>query len=159
LPSTGWGRFLLQTDALPQYTAGAGREDEQEAPMNTYSLLKHIHLLAVAVTLVLFVLRGAWMMLDSPMLARRWVRIVPHVNDTVLLISALWMAIGVWRYPMVFHGWITAKLVALVVYILLGTVALKRGRTKATRGAAFLVGLAVFAYIVHTAYTKTVVPV
>lgn len=127
--------------------------------MDTYSLLKHVHLITVAVTLALFVIRGVWMMLESPMLHRRWVRILPHVNDTVLLVSALWMAIGVWRYPMVFHGWITAKLVALVVYIVLGIVALKRARTKAVRGAAFLAGLAVFAYIVQTAYTKTVLPV
>lgn len=127
--------------------------------MDTYQLLKHVHLTTVAITLVLFVLRGVWMMLDSPMLQRRWVKVVPHVNDTVLLVSALWMAVAVWRYPMVFHGWITAKIVALVVYILLGTIALKRGRTKTVRGAAFIGGLLVFAYIVHTAYTKTVLPV
>lgn len=127
--------------------------------MDTYQLLKHVHLTTVAITLVLFVLRGVWMMLDSPMLQRRWVKVVPHVNDTVLLVSALWMAVAVWRYPMVFHGWITAKIVALIVYILLGTVALKRGRTKTVRGAAFIGGLVVFAYIVHTAYTKTVLPV
>lgn len=127
--------------------------------MDTYQLLKHIHLTTVAITLVLFVLRGVWMMLDSPLLQRRWVRIVPHINDTVLLVSALWLAVGVWRYPMVFHGWITAKIVALILYILLGTVALKRGRNKPVRGAAFIGGLVVFAYIVHTAYTKTAIPV
>lgn len=126
--------------------------------MDTYQLLKHIHLTTVAITLALFVLRGVWMMLDSPMLQRRWVRILPHVNDTVLLVSAVWMAVAVWRYPMVHHGWITAKLVALVAYILLGTVALKRGRTKMIRGAAFLGGLLVFAYIVRTAYSKSVMP-
>lgn len=127
--------------------------------MDTYQLLKHVHLTTVAITLVLFVLRGVWMMLDSPMLQRRWIKVVPHINDTVLLVSALWMAVSVWRYPMVLHGWITAKIVALILYILLGTVALKRGRTKTVRGAAFIAGLVVFAYIVHTAYTKTVLPV
>ncbi|MBA1146733.1 SirB2 family protein [Ectothiorhodospiraceae bacterium WFHF3C12] len=126
--------------------------------MNTYQLLKHVHLTTVAVTLVLFVLRGVWMMLDSPRLQRRWVKVLPHVNDTILLVSALWMAVGIWRYPMVFHGWITAKIVALLVYIVLGTVALKRGRSKTIRGAAFIGGLAVFAYIVQTAYSKSVLP-
>jgi len=127
--------------------------------MTTYALLKHIHVATVAITLTLFLLRGAWMVADSAMLQRRWVRVVPHVNDTVLLISALWMAIGYWRYPFVLHGWITAKIVGLLLYIGLGTVALKRGRSKPVRIAAFVGALAVFAYIAHTAYTKTVVPV
>jgi uncharacterized membrane protein SirB2 len=97
--------------------------------MAWYPLIKQIHLLTVVVTLVLFVLRGAWMMADSPRLKARWVRIVPHLNDTLLLASGIALAVLLQQYPLV-HGWLTAKLVALILYIVLGTIALKRGSTR-----------------------------
>lgn len=125
----------------------------------SYMIAKHLHTTAVALTLILFVVRGIWMFADSGMLGRKWVRIAPHVIDTVLLLSALYLAIAVWGWPVTFHGWITAKLVALVAYIVLGTIALKRGRTKAVRGTAFAGALLVFAYLVAVALSKQVIPV
>lgn len=122
--------------------------------MSGYLIAKQVHLTAVALTLLLFLARGGWMMTGSAMLARRWVRVLPHIVDTVLLLSALYLAIAVYGYPGNAVPWITAKLVALIAYIALGTVALKRGRTKPVRLAAFLAALAVFAYIVNTALTK-----
>ena len=115
-----------------------------------YSLLKHFHLTTVAITLTLFLLRGAWMMADSPRLQARWVRIVPHVNDTLLLVSGFGLAIMLGQYPLV-NGWLTAKLFALIVYIVLGTVALKRGKTRRTRIAAWIAALLVLGYIVAVA--------
>ncbi len=115
-----------------------------------YSLLKHIHLTTIAVTLILFLLRGAWMMMDSPRLKARWVRIVPHVNDTLLLASGIGLAMLLQQYPLV-HGWLTAKLFALLAYIVLGTIALKRGRTRAQRIVAWLAALAAFSYMLAVA--------
>lgn len=123
--------------------------------MSGYLIAKDIHVTAVALTLLLFLVRGGWMISGSGMLARRWVRVLPHVVDTVLLLSALYLAIAVYGYPGNAAPWITAKLIALVIYIALGTIALKRGRTKRTRATAFLAALTVFAYIVNTALTKT----
>jgi uncharacterized membrane protein SirB2 len=122
-----------------------------------YSLLKHVHLTTIAITLTLFLLRGAWMMADSPRLQARWVRIVPHVNDTLLLISGLGLAIMLGQYPLV-NGWLTAKLFALILYIVLGTIALKRGRTKRTRIVAWIAALLVFGYIVAVAVTHDPFP-
>lgn len=96
-------------------------------------------------------------MLNSPMLARRWVRVAPHVVDTLLLASAIALAVTVGQYPLV-DGWLTAKVLGLVVYIVLGMIALKRGRTRAARIAAFCSALLVFAYIVAVAVTKSVLP-
>lgn len=124
-----------------------------------YMIAKHLHTATVALTLILFLVRGGWMLADSGMLQRRWVRIAPHVIDTVLLLSALYLAIVVWGWPATPHGWITAKVAALVVYIGLGTVALKRGRTKAVRTAALVGALVVFGYLVAVALSKQVVPV
>jgi uncharacterized membrane protein SirB2 len=115
-----------------------------------YSLIKSLHLATIALTLALFVLRGAWMMADSPRLQARWVRIVPHVNDALLLSSGIALAVLVQQYPLV-HGWLTAKFFALIAYILLGTIALKRGKTKAQRVAAWIAALLVFGYMVAVA--------
>ena len=115
-----------------------------------YSLIKSLHLATIALTLALFVLRGAWMMTDSPRLQARWVRIVPHVNDTLLLSSGIALAVLIQQYPLV-HGWLTAKFFALIAYILLGTIALKRGKTRGQRIAAWIAALLVFGYMVAVA--------
>jgi uncharacterized membrane protein SirB2 len=97
------------------------------------------------------------MMNGSAMLQRRWVRIVPHIIDTLLLASALTLAVWSAQYPFE-QNWLTAKLIALFAYIGLGTVALKRGKSKAVRIAAFIAALAVFVYIVMVAVTRQVLP-
>jgi uncharacterized membrane protein SirB2 len=122
----------------------------------TYLAVKHLHMACAALAGALFLLRGSWMLADSPQLQRRWVRIVPHVIDTVLLASALVMVVWSHQYPFA-QNWLTAKLFALIVYIGLGTVALKRGNTKRVRAAAFIGALLVFAYIVKVAVTRQVV--
>ena len=119
-----------------------------------YSALKAVHVGAVGLSLALFVLRGVWMTLGSPLLERRWVRVVPHVVDTVLLLSAIWLALQLRQVPLR-DDWLTAKVIGLVLYIVLGSVALKRGRTKTARVGAFAAALAVFAYIIAVARTKS----
>lgn len=123
----------------------------------TYTLLKYLHVSCIALSGAGFVLRGVWMLQGSPMLARRWVRVAPHVVDTVLLASAIALAVMIGQYPLV-HGWLTVKVLGLIAYIVLGTVALKRGRTLGSRRVAFCGALVVFAYIVAVAMTKSVVP-
>ena len=123
----------------------------------TYILVKYLHVSFVVLSGTGFVLRGAWMLQGSPMLAQRWVRVLPHVLDTVLLASAIALAVMLEQYPLV-HGWLTAKVLGLIAYIVLGTIALKRGRTRAVRIAAFCGALVVFAYIVAVALTKSVLP-
>ena len=115
-----------------------------------YSLLKSLHLTTIALTLALFVLRGVWMMASSPRLQARWVRIVPHINDSLLLASGISLAVLMQQYPLV-HGWLTAKFFALILYIVLGTFALKRGKTRGQRIAAWVAALLVFGYMVTVA--------
>lgn len=122
-----------------------------------YSFLKHFHLTTVAVTLVLFVLRGVWMMAASPRLQARWVRVVPHVNDSLLFASGLGLAVLIQQYPLV-HAWLTAKLLALLLYIVLGTIAIKRGRTRGVRIGAWIAALLVFGYMVSVARTHNPLP-
>jgi uncharacterized membrane protein SirB2 len=122
-----------------------------------YLLLKIIHITCVAITFVLFCGRGMLMVVDSPLLKAPVLRIAPHVNDTLLLGSALWMAVISRQYPFA-QGWLTAKLVALIVYICAGMIALSHGRTKRSRVTAWVFAMLVFAYIVSVALTRTPVP-
>ena len=83
----------------------------------------------------------------------RWVKIVPHVVDTALLASALTMVFWSGQYPFS-QPWLTAKVLGLIVYIVLGTFALKRGKNKTVRGYALVAALLTFAYIVMVALTR-----
>jgi len=123
----------------------------------TYAVLKIIHLAAVALSFSLFFLRGLWMMLDSPQLQRRWARIVPHANDTVLLAAGVWLAFALRLAPGE-SVWLVAKLAALIIYIGLGMLALRPGRSKPRRAAAWLAALVVFGYIVAVAVTRSALP-
>lgn len=118
-----------------------------------YLALKHIHVACVGLSYTLFFVRGIWMMRGSGMVAVRWVRIVPHLVDTVLLGSAIWLAILIHQAPFV-QSWLTAKVVGLVAYIVIGTVALRRGKSRRVRVWAWLLAQAVFFYIVAVALTK-----
>ena len=118
--------------------------------MSVFLWLKLVHVVSVALSGAGFVARGVLMLRASPLLEARFVRVAPHVVDTVLLASAVWLAWLIRAAPFV-DGWITAKVLGLAAYIVLGTIALKRGRTLRVRAAAFAAALAVFAYIVTVA--------
>ena len=118
-----------------------------------YLALKWIHIACAILSVSGFTLRGILMLLDSPLLATRFMRVAPHVVDTVLLASALWLAALIGKYPFV-EGWLTAKVLALIAYIVLGTLALKRARGKALRATAFALALVTAAYIVSVALTR-----
>jgi uncharacterized membrane protein SirB2 len=116
-----------------------------------YLAAKSLHIGCAAISIAGFAARGALMLAGSPLLAAKPVRIVPHVVDTVLLASALWLAGSLGLFS---QGWVQAKIAGVVAYILLGTIALKRGRTKGVRAAALTAALAVAGYIVAVALTR-----
>jgi uncharacterized membrane protein SirB2 len=122
-----------------------------------YLTIKFIHVTCVATSFSLFFLRGIWMLRRSALLQQRWVRVLPHVVDSVLLASAVAMAVWSRQYPLG-DDWLTAKVAGLILYIGLGTVAIRRGRTRRVRIAAWLAALAVFAYIVGVALTRRPLP-
>ncbi|MBU2964005.1 SirB2 family protein [Amphritea sp. 2_MG-2023] len=115
-----------------------------------YLALKHTHITFAVLSILLFSLRGIWMLTTPEKLQRRWVKIVPHIIDTLLLLSAIALTVTINQYPLT-HGWLTAKLIALIAYIVLGTIALKRGKTRNIRILAFIMALACVVYIVWVA--------
>lgn len=122
-----------------------------------FTILKAIHVACAILSITGFVIRGVWMIRESPWLAKKWVRVAPHIVDTVLLLSAILLALQIRQYPFV-HGWLTAKVLALVAYIVIGAIGLKYGNTKKIRIAAWLVAMAVFLYIVLVALTRQPLP-
>lgn len=122
-----------------------------------YALIKLIHMSCAGLSFSLFFLRGVWMLNAPEWLQRRWVRIVPHVVDSALLGSAATLAVLSRQYPGV-ENWLSAKVIALLVYIVLGMIALKRGRTRGIRLLAWLAAMTVFVYIVAVARTRSVWP-
>jgi uncharacterized membrane protein SirB2 len=122
-----------------------------------YPVVWALHVGSAVLSIAGFAARGALMLADSPRLRARFVRVAPHVVDTVLLASAVWLAWYLGQIPFA-HAWITAKVLALLAYIVLGAIALKRGRTRRIRAAAFAGALAVAAYIVGVALTRDAAP-
>ena len=122
-----------------------------------YVALRITHVSCVAISYALFVTRGVWMMRTPALLERRWVRIVPHAIDTVLLASAIALAITIHQYPFA-NGWLTAKVAGLLVYIGLGMIALRHGKTRRVRIGAWIAAQVVFLYIVAVAITRDAVP-
>ena len=118
-----------------------------------YLAVKYVHVISVVLSLTGFFLRGIRMMRDSPLLAARWIRVAPHVNDTVLLVAALSLAAMSGQYPFVV-GWVTAKVLGVIAYIILGALALRDAGTRRMRIACWLASLAVFGWIVSVALTR-----
>jgi uncharacterized membrane protein SirB2 len=97
-------------------------------------------LTAIAISVVLFFLRFYWLQRSSGMLQKKWVKVVPHIVDTVLLSSAAVLCFLIAQYPFV-HGWITEKFIAVILYIVMGLIALKLGKTKRVQWIAFVGGI------------------
>ena len=119
----------------------------------SYLALKHLHVACVVLSGLGFALRGWWMLNDSPLLKARLARVAPHMIDSVLLGSALFMAWQSSQYPFA-QGWLTAKFFGLLAYILCGTMALKRARTRGRRVVFLALALLAYAYIVGVALTR-----
>ena len=90
-------------------------------------MIKVIHMSTAFISISLFILRAVWVFRESSMMSQKWVKILPHVNDTFLLITATILAISIQQYPFV-DGWLTAKITALLFYIVFGMFALKRAK-------------------------------
>jgi len=121
--------------------------------MSTYLLLRAFHITFAVLSAGGFLLRGLWMLTDSPLLQHRLTRVLPHIVDTLLLASAVALVLMSGFYPLS-TSWINLKLILLLAYIVLGTIALKRGRNRRIRATAFVLALASVAGIFAAAIVK-----
>ena len=117
-----------------------------------YLQLRAVHITCAVLTITIFTLRGLAMLAGSPLTQHPLARWTSVAIDTVLLTTALMLATVIHQYPFS-TGWLTAKVTLLVLYIVLGSIALRRGRTKKIRLAAFIAALATVGFLVTVART------
>lgn len=115
-----------------------------------YAEIKWVHVAAVLLSGSLFALRGIAMLCGAGWHMAAPLRYLSYTIDTVLLTAAMMLATVLQQYPFV-QGWLTMKVLLLVVYVVLGSYALKRGATRAVRTRAFVAALVVYAYIISVA--------
>ena len=90
-----------------------------------YFVLKYVHAIAALATVAGFMLRGYWMLTESPLLSHRVTRVAPHIIDTVLLLAGIGMLWTVRLNPLT-QSWLLAKFAGLIAYIVLGSIAIRR---------------------------------
>jgi len=132
---------------------GSGVAELHTGPMD-YLSVRTVHIATACTSIALFTARGAMQLGGIDWRRWRWLRIAPHLNDTLLLAAAITLAVMSGQYPLA-QGWLTAKVVALFVYVGLGSVALRRGLPAPARGVAFIAALASVGYIVGVALTRS----
>lgn len=86
--------------------------------------------------------------------AAGWLRVAPHAVDALLFAAGVTLALMLRQYPLV-HPWLTAKILALLLYIVLGHLAVRRARARSLKLALWLAALAVLFYIYGVAFTKS----
>lgn len=121
--------------------------------MISYTALKHLHITCVVISLSLFILRFYWSFVSPQHLQKKWVRVLPHSVDTVLLVSAVSMAWIGGLNPLN-NFWLLGKIMGLIAYIVFGYIALKSVGSQRGRIIAFVGALFWFAVIVHLALNK-----
>lgn len=120
----------------------------------SFEWLKLLHVSCALLSVSGFTLRGYWMMADNQLRQRRVARVLPHIIDTLLLGSAVGMLV-IWQIGPQQLPWLIAKITGLLLYIGLGMVALRFGRTRRVRVATFVAALLAAGYIITVAYTKS----
>lgn len=114
-----------------------------------YLLIKHLHVTAAGLSILFFIIRAYWSVTENALLQKKAVKIAPHIIDTVLLTAAILLSMMLGSAAS--QPWVLTKIVLLIAYIGVGTVAIKRGRTPRTRAIAAVIAVLIFIYIVGVA--------
>lgn len=117
-----------------------------------YPQIKFVHVLCVVLSGSLFAMRGMLSLANSALVDHAALRFASYTIDTALLTAALMLAATLHQYPFA-QAWLTAKVLLLVVYIVLGTFALRRARTRLARGICLIAALAILLFIASIAHT------
>ncbi|EBH9036806.1 TPA: SirB family protein [Salmonella enterica] len=123
----------------------------------TIAMLLTFHLICIALSVSLFVARYWWRYCGHALAAARWTRIAPPVIDTLLLLSGIGLIVKKHTLPFTESGsWLTEKLFGVIIYIVLGFIALdyRQARSQQARFIAFPLALVVLYIIIKLATTK-----
>lgn len=116
-------------------------------------IIKSIHVTLALLSITGFVYRGIMKIKNPNEVRAKWLKIAPHFIDTLLLVSAIYLVIISHQYPEIFN-WVTAKLFALLLYILFGLYTLRFSKTRGETTIGFVLAVLTFTYIASVAITK-----
>lgn len=115
-----------------------------------YYWVKQVHVYSVLLSFTLFLARGAWVLSGRRLPRQLFLRTLPHAVDTVLLTSALWLTAIIQEFPFR-EPWLTTKVLLLIAYIVLGSLALKRAASRTGQVTAFVAASIVFVFLFSVA--------
>jgi uncharacterized membrane protein SirB2 len=97
-----------------------------------------------------FCVRFYWSIANNPLLQYKWVKVIPHIIDTLLLSFGVYLlfTLQLWLNQ---QPWLVAKILALIIYICLGTFAIKRGRTQNVKLVTGFLAIIVYLYMINVA--------
>ena len=119
-----------------------------------YLTIRLVHISCAVISISLFMLRGGLQFAGIHWRRWRWLRIAPHINDTVLLSAAIALSWISQQYPLQ-QPWLSAKVGALLLYIVLGRMAFRPDAPRSRQLLAFCAALATVGYIVAVAITRS----
>jgi uncharacterized membrane protein SirB2 len=119
-----------------------------------YLLIKYLHILTAGASISLFCLRFLLLMRKPAGLRSRWIRVLPHLNDTLLLTFAILLCFATRQAPLV-TPWLSEKVLAVILYIVAGVIALKKAKSRPGQIAWFIFALILFAYTANMAVNKS----
>jgi len=118
-------------------------------------IIKTIHVTFGILTIISFTLRSIFMWIRHGALQKRLVKVFPHIIDSILLLSGILLVID--RYVNFYqHPWLLAKMAAVILYIIVGSIALKYGRTVFIRSLSVFASWGILTIIVTLAMTRSI---
>ena len=118
-----------------------------------YLLIRQLHILTAALSVTLFTIRFLLLVRSPTWQPNRWLKVLPHANDSLLLILAILLCIIIQQAPLI-TPWLTEKVTAVILYILAGMFALKWSKTRLSKIIWFIIALFMFAYAANIAINK-----
>ena len=118
-----------------------------------YLLIRQLHILTAALSVTLFTIRFLLLVRSPTWQPNRWLKVLPHVNDSLLLILAILLCIIIQQAPLI-TPWLTEKVAAVILYILAGMFALKWSKTRLSKIIWFIIAIFMFAYAANIAINK-----
>ncbi|NRB37453.1 MAG: SirB2 family protein [Pseudomonadales bacterium] len=115
-----------------------------------YTILKNSHIVLMACSFLFFLIRALWAFQGSTILQNKIVRILPHIIDTFLLLTAIGLMATISQYPFM-HSWLTAKILALMAYIIFATWVIKHAKNNQQRSLYFVLAISTYLYMFLTA--------
>jgi len=113
----------------------------------------HLHMTLAVLSIALFTLRFIWLLSNSAKLSAKWVKIAPHIVDTLLLTVGVGLAVKYSINPLE-QLWLGEKLLAVIAYIFTGYYTLKLARNKTMQIIGYLGAMGWVMLIIRLAMTR-----